>query len=307
MLEPAELFPEVPNLYEYLSVHSDMVYDEERVNRYALAINHQVNRGDIVVDIGTGTGLLAFLCIRAGAERVHAIERSTAINWAKLLADHHDLSDKIIFYSGDSRNISLPEKADIIISELIGHMAFEEGMVESLYDAKSRFLNPDGAIIPQNVSLNLAPVYEKEIYKTYIDRWEKAWGIEYSLLRKYAVKSCYLTEIKSENLMAIPQTLFSVDFMKNDDIQDLKGTAQFKISRIGNVNGIALWFDAVLSPKVHLSSGPWKRTHWMQCFAPLEKSMPVKAGDKLYIDIDMQLCTKDNDSFGFEFEIRKED
>jgi 2-polyprenyl-3-methyl-5-hydroxy-6-metoxy-1,4-benzoquinol methylase len=306
MLEPAELFPEVPNLYEYLSVHSDMVYDEERVNRYALAINQQVNRGDVVVDIGTGTGLLAFLCIRAGAKRVHAIERSTAINWAKLLADHHHLSDKIIFYSGDSRNISLPEKADIVISELIGHMAFEEGMVESLYDAKSRFLNPQGAIIPRNVSLKLAPVYEVDIYNTYIDRWENAWGIEYSLLRKYAVRSCYLTEIKSEDLMAIPQTLFSVDFMKNDDMPDLKGTAQFRITRTGNVSGIALWFDAVLSPEVLLSSGPWKRTHWMQCFAPMEKSLSVKAGDKVSIYINMELCNKHNSSFNFEFEIKKE-
>lgn len=307
MLEPSELFPEVPNLYEFLSVHSDMVYDEERVNRYTEAINQQVKPGDIVVDIGTGTGLLAFLCIRAGAKRVYAIERSAAIKWAKLLADHHDLSDKIIFYSEDSRNISLPEKADLIISELIGHIAFEEGMVESLYDAKSRFLTSNGRIIPQNVSLKLAPVYEEEIYNACIERWENAWGIEYSLLKKYAVKSCYLTEIKGKDLMATPQTLFFVDFTKNDDMMtNLEGTAQFKISRAGNVNGIALWFDAVLSPGVHLSSGPWKRTHWIQCFAPIEKSIPVKSGDKLSIDINMKLRTKDNDSFKFEFAIKKE-
>jgi ubiquinone/menaquinone biosynthesis C-methylase UbiE len=306
MLEPSELFPEVPNLYEFLSVHSDMLFDEERVNRYSDAINQQVKPGDIVADIGTGTGLLAFLCIRAGAKRVHAMERSAALKWAKTLAEHHGLSERIIFYATDSRNVELPEMVDVVLSETIGHIAFEEGMVESIFDAKSRFLSPNGKIIPQEASLKLAPVCEENIYKSSIECWKNTWDIEFSLLRKDAVKACYLTEISDRELMAIPQAMFNVDFIASENLPTLDGTCQFKISRAGNVNGIALWFDAILAPDVYLSSGPWKRTHWLQCFAPIEKPLQVKAGDNLRIDINMQLRTKKHKSFNFEFKIEKD-
>lgn len=98
MLDPTELFPEVPNLYEFPSVHAGMLFDEERVGKYSDAIQQVVKKGDIVADIGTGTGLLAFLYLKVGAKRVHAIERSSAIKWAKKIADRNRFSDKIIFH-----------------------------------------------------------------------------------------------------------------------------------------------------------------------------------------------------------------
>lgn len=306
MLEPSELFPEVSNLYEFLSVHSDMVFDKERVNRYHQAINQQIKPGDVVVDIGTGTGLLAFLCIRAGAKRVHAIERSGALKWAKMLAQHHGFSDKIKFYATDSRDVKLPEKVDVILTETIGHIAFEEGMVESVFDAKFRFLTPGGKIIPQKVTLKLVPVCEDHIYQSCIDCWENEWDLEYSLLRKDAVKSCYLTNITDRELMALPQTLFEVDFMASKNLPILKGVCRFEVSRPGSVNGIALWFDALLAPHVYLSSGPWKRTHWLQCFAPIEYPIQVKAGDTLRVEINMKLRAKPNDTFNFNSQITKE-
>lgn len=306
MLEPSELFPEVRNLYEFLSVHSDMLFDEERVNRYLEAINQQVKPGDIVVDIGTGTGLLAFLCVRAGAKRVHAIERSDALKWAKILTEHHGLSNKIIFHSADSRDVELHEKVNVILTETIGHIAFEEGMVESIFDAKSRFLSPGGKIIPQKVSLKLAPVCEENIYKSCIECWEDAWGIEYSLLRKDAIKACYLTDITDRELMAVPKTLFEVDFLESKDLPILNGSCSFKVFRKGNVNGIALWFDALLAHNITLSSGPWKRTHWLQCFAPIEQPIQVDSNDNIRVDINMKLRTNEDNFFKFESKIRKE-
>ncbi len=149
MLEPVELFPEVPNLYEFPSVHAEMLFDEERVGKYSDAIRQIVRKGDIVADIGTGTGLLTFLCLQAGAARVHAIERSPAIRWARLLAEQNGFADRVVFHYQDSRFCDLPEKVNVVVSELIGHIAFEEGMAESLYDAKERFLVPMGVMMPE--------------------------------------------------------------------------------------------------------------------------------------------------------------
>lgn len=306
MLEPSELFPEVANLYEFLSVHAGMVYDEERVSRYGEAIQSVVKPGTTVVDIGTGTGLLAFMCLQKGASHVYAIERSAAIRWAKLLAKHHGLADKITFYSGDSRDVQLPEKSDVVISELIGHIAYEEGMAESLFDAKSRFLRPNGAIVPRTVSLVAVPVYETEMYETCINCWRDVWGIDYSLLRQDALRTCYIKEFSDENLMAVPATIFTLDFIEGQQPSELRGSSTFTISRAGEVNGIAMWFDAELTPGVKLSSGPWNRTHWQQSFAPVETPLSVQKGDHVCIEVMMRLRGQSNDAFQFTFGMRTE-
>lgn len=305
MLEPVELFPEVPNLYEFPSVHAGMLFDKERVGKYAEAIRQVVKNGDIVADIGTGTGLLAFLCLEAGAARVHAIERSSAIRWAKLLAERHGFADRIVFHHKDSRFHNLTERVNVVVSELIGHIAFEEGMAESLFDAKERFLVPDGVIIPERVQLEVALVEENEIYPECIDCWQPIQGIDYSVLREEAIKACYLTALNNRNLLSEPQTFFAVDFGEHQK-PELRGSRSFVAYRTGEVNGIALWFDALLAPGVSLSSGPWMRTHWKQCFAPIAKPIAVRANERVSVKIDMRLRTKKQDSFKFNFNIGRE-
>jgi len=107
-LEPAEVFRvhHVPLLFESAAAHQWMVYDARRVGQFRRAIQETVTQGDVVVDLGTGTGLLAFLCARAGARRVHAIERNPVIlEWAERLARANGLAERVMFHQGDSREV----------------------------------------------------------------------------------------------------------------------------------------------------------------------------------------------------------
>ena len=297
MLEPSELFPEIPNLYEFPSIHADMLFDEERVNRYSEAIAATIRPGDVVADIGTGTGLLAFLCLEAGAKRVHAIERSVAIKWAERIAARNGYANRIVFHHADSRNIdSLTEPVDVIVTETIGHIAFEEGMVESLFDSRRRFLREDGRIIPRHTELRVALVTEPEIYRNFIDCWDRVSGIDYSPLREDAVRAWYLTTFQDHHLMSEPKRFFKVDF-ENDQLPALQGETSLTACRAGEVNGIALWFDTELAPGVHVSSDPWSRTHWGQCFAPIPSPLSVEAGEGLSLRVEMDLCRKPDDHF----------
>lgn len=304
MLEPSELFPEVPNLYEFPSVHSDMIYDEHRVDAYRQAIKRTVKEGDVVIDVGTGTGILAFLCLQAGAARVHAIDRSPVIHWARRLAETNGMADQITFHQSDSRDVHLDEKADVIVSELIGHLAFEEGMVESISDAMERFLKPDGSLIPQAVSLYAAPVCEREVYKSCIDGWKPVSGIDYSVMREHALETSYVTEINERDLFAKHQPVFSVDFLCGTQLE-VHTEKVFEIYRDGEINGIAFWFDSKLTDNIRLSSGPWAKTHWKQCFTPLSQPRKVFAGEKLSVSFSMMLCTRKSDRFSFTIEIAK--
>ena len=295
MLDPVELFPEVPNLYEFPSIHADMVFDERRVRAYRRAINAAVADGDVVVDIGAGTGLLSYLCLQAGARRVHAIERSPVIKWAKLIAEKNGFSDRMVFYHADAREIDLKEKADVIVSELIGHLAFEEGMAETIVDAKDRFLKSDGTLIPAKVSLRSALVCEPSIRRDYVDRWGTVWGIDFSVLRERALCTAYATEIAEQDLLSKSKEVLAWDFSQTPSA--VERTLRFTTLRKGTINGIALWFDAQLSPTVNLSSGPWTKTHWQQCFIPFRELMPVKAGDDLRVKFELQFRNTSHDSF----------
>lgn len=305
MLDPVELFPEVSNLYEFPSVHADMVFDQRRVNAYQQAIKSKVKPGDIVVDIGAGTGLLSFLALQAGASRVYAIERSPVIKWAKLLAEKNGFSDKIIFHNSDSRDIELPEKADVIVSELIGHLAFEEGMAETIPDARERFLKPQGALIPSFVSLHAALVCEREIYPKYIDSWGSTCGIDYSVMREQAVQSAFITDISERDLLSKSEEIFSVDFTQSG-LGTVDVTPTYRVLRHGIVNGIALWFDANLAPNTRLSSGPWTKTHWKQCFIPFAEPTKVSANENFEINIKLNFRETTHDKFSVDVTLMRD-
>jgi protein arginine N-methyltransferase 1 len=304
MLDPTELFPEIPNLYEFLSVHADMIYDERRVEAYREAIDRTVKPGDVVADVGTGTGILAFLCVQRGASRVHAIDRSPVIQWARQLADKNGFSDRIVFHNQDSRTLSLNEKVDIIVSELIGHIAFEEGMVETISDARERLLKPGGSLIPQSVILHAAPVSESEVFTACVDGWKPAYGIDYTIMRQLASKACYIADIQGSKLLGRAKPVFAVDFTAGTEIAT-HCSRTFTIHRADVMTGIAFWFDAVLTEQVRLSSGPWSKTHWKQCFKPIPDPILVQIGDRINVDFEMKFRNRKQDEFMFSVDVRK--
>ena len=72
--------------------------------------------------MGTGTGILSFFAVQAGARKVYAVEASGAAEIARLLIHANGYSDRIEVINGKIEEIQLPEKVDIIISEPIGFL-----------------------------------------------------------------------------------------------------------------------------------------------------------------------------------------
>lgn len=303
--EASELLPEIPNLFDYLSVHAQMVYDETRSLAYKQAIEKVIKPGIVVVDIGTGTGFLALLCAKAGAERIHAIESSPIINYARALARANNLDDRIVFHQGYSSAVEIGEDVDVILSELIGHMAFEEGMVETIIEAKRRYLKKDGIVVPEAVALYGAPVFKPGIYRRYIDCWKKpVCGLDFSYGRGRSLQTPWITNVSARDLIALPQVITSVDFMRSI-IPNAKNMNRFIARKDSPINGIAFWFDARLVDGVHLSTRPGIKTHWQQCFVPLDLPFKTSRGDVIDVVIDMKFPNTDNTAFSVDVSATK--
>jgi predicted RNA methylase len=104
-----------------LPLHLALLNDRRRTTSFLDTIATVVRPGDVVVDVGTGTGVLALAAARAGARHVYAIEMGGIADCAEGLFEASDASDRITLVRGRSLDVRLPERADVLVCELIGH------------------------------------------------------------------------------------------------------------------------------------------------------------------------------------------
>src|SRR5258706_609933 len=168
--------------------HGRMIADRVRGDAYARAIAATVRPGDVVVDLGTGTGVLAVLACRAGARRVYAIEPAGIIEVAREIAAANGCLDRIELLQSDARAIKLAEKANVVIADLRGTIPFFTASLAVLIDARNRFLAEGGALIPQKDIMAAALVESPDAYAVHDQPWASPWeGIDLTPARRLTV------------------------------------------------------------------------------------------------------------------------
>jgi type I protein arginine methyltransferase len=88
------------------------------------------------------------LACQFGARKVYAVERADVIHLARVLAKANGYSDRIEFFQDLSTNVSLPEKVDVVVSDLHGILPFFQHHIPAIIDARHRLLKPGGKLIP---------------------------------------------------------------------------------------------------------------------------------------------------------------
>src|SRR5947208_3462672 len=96
--------------------YGTMISDRVRMDAYTHALRRHVRHGSVVVDLGTGAGILALLSCRLGARHVYAIEPDSVIQVAREVAADNGCGDRITFFQKRSEDVSLPERADVIVT-----------------------------------------------------------------------------------------------------------------------------------------------------------------------------------------------
>ena len=262
--------------------HQFILADRVRLDAYRRAIFEVVKKGDVVADLGTGSGILALFAASAGAKRVNAIEQGDIIEQAKQVArSNHHLKGEIVFVNDRSDKVSLPEKADVVLSELIGSFGLEENLHFLQLHARDRFLRPGGKMIPDWMELQLLPVEAHRIWQDTAGLWEgDFFGFDFSLAREDSVNRRYVMDCSSGSKgLARPVMLTRLDFMTIIR-PELVFENTLSIETGGTFHGFVGFFRAGLSDTVLLSNGPdAPKTHWKQNFFPLNTPIEVEIGD----------------------------
>ena len=153
------------------------------------AIIAAVRPGDVVLDIGTGSGVLAVAAARAGARRVYAVEGSDIAEVAGRVFAANGVADTVTLIPGWSRQIELPEPADLLVAEIIGNEPLEEEILETTLDARRRLLKSDARLIPHTLTLLARPLRlpdgdarQRAMGRGAVERWRRLYDIDFEPL-----------------------------------------------------------------------------------------------------------------------------
>ena len=224
-------------LTDALIYHHSMLQDEVRTSRFLQAILRAVEPGDVVLDIGSGTGILALFACLAGAKHVYAVEQGPVIEVARQICLDNGFADRITFFNDWSNNIELPEPADVLVTETIGNAAFDEGILGWVHDAKERLLTPKARIIPQSVELMVAPVKSPLDFDLVREWHQNLYGFDFSAARQAMARKLIWTQLSEKALLSEPARVDHVHFDQEMRL-DAGGKVGFEVNRSGWFHGL---------------------------------------------------------------------
>ena len=271
--------------------YGDMIADKVRMDPYAYALKAAVESGSVVLDIGTGTGMHALLACKFGARQVYAIEPNDAIHLARELAVENGYEDRIEFIQDISTHVTLPEKADVIVSDMRGVLPLHDRHIPDIIDARQRFLAPGGVLIPKHDIIWVSLVEAGTVYHDLTSPWDYPYGISMQSAQHFA-----LNDWSDENpfafskrsLLTEPQVWAEIDYSTVESPEVDPARIVQPATRAGIAHGLLMWFDGEIAEGIQVFNGPGadKAAKVYGCgFFPLLEPVQIVKGDTIRLDI----------------------
>lgn len=266
--------------------YSWMMEDEVRNRAYLAALEQTVKPGAVVVDLGAGLGTWGLMACRLGASKVYAIETSPVVHLAKRIAAENGHADCIEVIQAHSTQVELPERADVIVYEIHGQQPLYEGSLETIIDARERFLKPGGALLPMRETLWAAVVDDAEAYDEFVGVWERPFhGVDMSASKPFAADGMYKVRPPAEKVVSDPVCYATLDYTT---LSTPEIVAEFTLTvrRDSTGHGLVLWFDSELLPGIGFSNAPGSpRTIFGRTFLPWRERVPLHAEDQVQVSL----------------------
>lgn len=294
--------------------HHGMLLDTSRNAAYRAAIE-RFAPGRRVLDIGTGSGLLAMMAARAGAAHVVACEANPLIAaTAREIIAANGLADQITVHALHSSKLDrardLGGGAELIVSEIFHDNLVGEGVLPALDHARAELGAPGAVFLPRRASLRVAladtSLFEADGEIGMVEGFDLApFNRHVSRTRNIAAES---TRLK---LRSAPVEPFEFDFAAEGSFAAQRRTTVDIASSGGRITGVVQWLRLEFAADVvyenrpvadpvcenrpvagavyqnrPLAGGPHEHlpgadgpNHWTLRYTPLRSPRDTQAGD----------------------------
>ena len=254
-----------------------------------------------MVDVGTGSGVLAVAAAQAGAKRVYAIEVRPIADAAAKFFKGSGFGDRITLIRGMSMEIALPERADVLVSEMIGNEPLAERILETTRDAVARLLKPGARLIPSALRIHATPVVVPEKFRRkafftpeVLDRWQRWYGLPFRALldprdplaSQVSLIQAFVDPWTTRRWPALgpPALLQAFDLAAVQPLPAFASETTLCLEREGNLGGVLVHFEADLADGIRITTDPscvTKSNHWRIPLWLLPTVLEVQLGEKL--------------------------
>jgi type I protein arginine methyltransferase len=273
-------------------LQESLLLDKARCDAYREAIQRTVKPGDVVVDLGAGTGLLSFFALQAGARHVYAIEMSEIADAAAELIAANGFQDRITLIRKNSKKVRLPERCDVLVTETLSAFCFDtENIIDFVADARERFLKPGARIVPESAGTFLLPFHSDAFGAGRLP--PRYYDLDFNRFRRRLFKSYSIVPASGKPFSALaqPALCYQIDFRK-DTANPGKTFAPFRITADGHLDGFLGWFEARLCEGVTLSNSPYlPLSHWWQLYLPIHEQPHYRSGQTILLYLDPNIIS----------------
>ncbi len=270
--------------------HIPMINDDERNTAYDEALKRSVRPGDLVLEIGTGSGIVSMMAARAGAGKVVTCEVLPVMaDMARDIIAANGYGDRISVINKKSTQLvvgaDLPEKADLFVSELLNVGMLAPNMLPIIRHARENLVKPEGRIVPERATVH-GVLLECE-HLARINPVREIAGFDMSLMDRFRSPSYAVIDFAADPYRRLSDRFVALDFdfridMKEMDSHRLVVTA----TEAGLCHGVAFWFDLHMFEDVIYRSDSHARTnHWKQAAHFFKAPVAVKPGDRLTLAV----------------------
>ncbi|KAH7648268.1 arginine n-methyltransferase [Cryptosporidium bovis] len=275
------------NSYAHFGIHEEMLKDSVRTGTYQRAImyNKHLFQNKIVLDVGSGTGILCMFAAAAGAKHVYGIECSEIVHVSRNIIRDNNLSDKITFIQSKAEEAVLPvEKVDIIISEWMGYLLLFESMLDTVLYCRDKWLVEGGLIFPDKAQMYIAGIEDAEYKQEKLGYWNNVYGFNYQFVKPCIMEEPIIDTVSENAVNTTSCCIFNIDLYKckKEDLE-FASAFQLKVTRKDYVHAFIVWFDVIFGSghkPISFTTSPFgKYTHWKQSVFYFEDDLVCNQDD----------------------------
>jgi len=268
--------------------HFDIIDDHIRLQTYAEALNRFVKPGMIVFEIGTGTGILSMLAVKAGARHVYTCEIQPHVaETARRIIDKNGYREQITVINKDALTVKLgediPEQADLFVAEIVDDTLLGERVLPLTEFARHQVLKPQAILLPHTISARGCLINKQGLRQNY--RANTVMGFDLSPFNRFTPTELSLGRAGAE-VEPLSEDIELIKFDLNSDAPP-ESTSYFKVvaNRDGKAEALMRWLHLDFGEGIVFENKLPQKSCWWPHIHIFNKELPIRKDEEISFEL----------------------